>query len=157
MPTPAINTDFMTVDRWSGKIAVATRRGQVSVIDPETGDTDALPVLEPIVNIGFGREGELLALTGADGTVRLWDVERSTSAGVVWSGTGAVAGSPSWYDPVTDSMWVASSGRLLSIPLEPAGWIERACEIAGRGFTQEEWDRYVPRGGAVQSACGGDR
>ena len=154
LETNALGTGFITVDPTSGLIAVANERGAISIIDPETGDTEALPALETIANLGFGRQGELLAITGQDGTVRFWDVERSASAGVAWNGTGASGGSPSWYDPETNSIWVASSGKLLNIPLDPGVWIQRACDVVGRDMTQEEWDRYVPRGGDVQSACG---
>ena len=30
---------------------------------------------------------------------------------------------------------------------------ERACEVVGRDFTDEEWDRLVPGDVALQSAC----
>jgi hypothetical protein len=70
-------------------------------------------------------------------------VERRRS-GVTWSGTGTVGGSPSWYDAETASMWVASSGKLLNIPLDQARWIERACAVVGRDVTQEERNRFVP-------------
>ena len=152
--TPATNTDFITLDPSSGKLAVATRRGVVSIIDPATGDTQQLPALEPLGNLAFGRDGELLVLTGLDGTVRLWDVERSASAGVAWAGSGAVGGSPSWYDAESMSVWVATSGRVLKIPLDPAHWIARACEVVGRDLSQEVWDRSVPGTEQRQSACG---
>ncbi len=153
LATQAIGTGFITVDPPSGMVAVADREGAVTIIDLEAGEVETLPVVEPIANLGFGRGG-LLAITGADGSVRLWDVVRNSSAGVAWEGSGATAGSPSWYDPETSSMWVASSGKLLNIPLDPGVWIQRACDVIGRDMTQDEWDRYVPRGGEVQSACG---
>lgn len=152
--TTARDTDIITVDPSSGTIAVATTQGIVSIIDPVTGETETLPTLEPISNLGFGREGELLALTGLDGTVRLWDLERGVSAGVAWSGAGAAVGSPSWFDADSNSIWVASSGKVLNIPLDPAQWIEQACDVVGRDLTQDEWDRYVPGDQQRQSACG---
>jgi len=154
LPTMAGSTGYITLDPASGKIAVATARGVVSIIDPETGATETLPTLEPIGTIAFGRDGQLLAITGLDGTVRLWDVERGTSAGVAWNGSGAVGGSPSWYDAATSSMWVASSGKLLNIPLDPERWIAQACEVVGRDLTQDEWDRFVLGAETRQSACG---
>lgn len=126
----------------------------VSIIDPTTRHTETLPTLEPINNIGIGRDGELLVLTGIDGTVRLWDLERNASAGVAWSGTGSTYGSTPWFDADTNSIWVASSGKILNIPLDPAQWIAQACEAVGRNLTQDEWDRYVPGDEQRQSACG---
>ena len=152
----AIFPDLIAVDPVSGRVVVASTRGEVVIIDPATGDTETLPTLEPVSNIGFGRDGELLAVTGLDGTIRLWDVERNASAGVAWSGAGAVGGSPSWFDADSNSMWVASSGKVLNIPLGPAQWVEQACDVVGRDLTQDEWDRYVPGDGQRQSACGRD-
>lgn len=155
--TKALDTDLIAVDPSSGRIVAARRSGEVSIIDPATGETEKLPPLEPISNIGFGRDGELLAVTGSDGTVRLWDLERNVSAGVAWSGVGSAGGSPSWFDAESNSIWVASSGRLLNIPLDPAQWIERACSVVGRDLTQAEWERYVPGDEQRHSACGRDQ
>ena len=123
------------------------------IVNAATGETKPLPGVDSVGNLGFGRNGELLAITSFDGTVRLWDVEREVSTGLVWNGSGARTGSPSWCDEDTQSIWVASSGKLLQIPLSPQRWIERACEIIGHDFTQEAWDRYVPGNHPWQAAC----
>lgn len=156
VPTTALDTDLIAVDPSSGRIVAATTTGVVSIIDLATGDTETLPTLEPISNIGFGRSGELLAVTGRDGTVRLWDLERNVSAGVAWSGTGSVGGSPSWFDAESSSIWVASSGNVLNIPLDPVQWVDQACDVIGRDLTQAEWERYVPGDEQRHSACGRD-
>ena len=66
-------------------------------LDTVEGDVEVLPVTEFVPNLGFARDGELLAVTFADGRVRLWDVERGTPI-AVWSGHSetvrAVAFSP---------------------------------------------------------------
>jgi hypothetical protein len=86
--------------------------------------------------------------------VRLWDVEREQYAGLVWNGSGqASTASPSWYDEATETMWVASSGKYLGIPLNPERWVERACQIVSRDLTQAEWDRFVPGNEPLRSAC----
>lgn len=74
--------------------------------------------------------------------------------GLVWDGSGATLGSPSWYDEATETIWVTSSGKVLQIPVHPDRWVERACEIVGRDLTQEEWDCLVPGDETLQSACG---
>ncbi len=152
--TTARRAELITLDPSSGMLFAATLDGVVSVIDPTTRQTETLPTLEPINNIGIARDGELLVLTGVDGTVRLWDLERNASAGVAWSGTGSTYGSTPWFDVDTNSIWVASSGKILNIPLDPAQWISQACEAVGRNLTQDEWDRYVPGDEQRQSACG---
>ena len=158
------NTILITLDPATGKIAIAGfvggpafqgRTGGVLIIDPITGDIEELPVRDEVVNLGFGREGELLAITASDGTVRLWDIERNTSAGVLWSGSGSTPGSPSWYDEETETIWVHSSGKVLQFSLNPERWLEQACAAAGRNFTQDEWDRYVPGDELLWHSCVG--
>jgi len=91
---------------------------------------------------------------GAPGAVvRLWDVERRDRAGLIWDGEGAVLGSPSWADAETESMWLFATGKLVQVPLNPQRWIEKACEVVGDGFTQDEWNRYVPGDEPLTSAC----
>ena len=72
---------------------------------------------------------------------------------MVWTGTGAVSGSPSWYDESTQTIWVNSSGKLLQFPLNPERWLEKACIAAGLDFTQDEWDRYVPGDELLWYSC----
>ena len=73
---------------------------------------------------------------------------------MIWDGEGgAIPGSPSWYDPAAETMWIFVSGELLQVPLNPARWIEKACALVGDGFTQDEWDRYVPGDEPLTSAC----
>jgi hypothetical protein len=151
--TGAEYVDIITLDPTTGHLAVADIGGGVVIVDTSAGIVDQLPAVDYAANLGFGRNGEILVITGFDGTVRLWDVERSVSGGLAWNGTGSVVGSPSWYDDETESIWVATSGKLLRIPLNPQRWIERACEIVGQNLTQEEWDRHVPGDGPLQAAC----
>ena len=63
-------------------------------------------------------------ITGTDGNVKVWDLVRAETAGLVWDGTGAALSSPSWYDESSDSIWVSTSGRLLEIPLAPERWMD---------------------------------
>jgi len=80
-------------------------------------------------------------------------VERSELLGVLWDGSGSRHQNPPWSDEASNTVWVASSGQLLQLSVDPERWVERACEIVGREFTQDEWDRFVPGGGEAQSAC----
>ena len=112
-----------------------------------------LPERNAVANLGFAHDGQLLVITGFDGTVTVWDLERNAPAGLVWDGTGVRPSSPSWYDPTTESIWVYTSARLLEIPLSPERWVERACDVVGRDLTADEWERFVPGDEPVQSAC----
>ena len=151
--TGAEDVRVIALDPSSGKLAIGARAGGVFIVNPATQDVEIVPEADQASNLGFGRNGELLAIAGLDGTVRLWDVQRGASAGVVWDGTGAVTGASPWYDETTESLWMGSSGKLLQVPMNPQAWVERACEIVGRDLTQDEWDRLVSRDQPLQSAC----
>ena len=147
--------NIITLDPGSGRLAVMLESGGVAIIDPTTGDIGRVPMTDRVGNLGFGPDGEYLAITQFDGLVRLWDVERNQSAGLVWEGEGgAVVASPSWYDPDSESMWIFATGRLLQVPMNPDRWIGKACEIVDRDLTPAEWDRHVPGDGPPESACG---
>ena len=136
----------------TGDVAIATGSGVV-VIDAETDQVDTLADLAGATELAFSGDGELLVVSGGDGTVRLWNLVGGASAGLVWDGTGRMTVDAPWYDEVADSMWVATSGRLLAVPLNPDRWVGRACEVVARDLTQDEWDRYVPGSTTVESAC----
>jgi DNA-binding SARP family transcriptional activator/WD40 repeat protein len=165
LETGAQNALINTMDPSTGVLAVAAHPGGVVVIDPISGEMAQLPGNDWVSNLGFARDGQLLVITGTDGTVRVWDLERNASAGLVYDGTGVGASSPSWYDPSSESIWVFTSGRLVEIPLDPRRWVERACQLVDRDLTPDEWNRYVAGSDAtsvgsgrllgepVQSAC----
>lgn len=130
-------------------------RSDVIVVDPATGEILEVADVGEVTSVGFARGGELLVIAATDGSVQLWDVERSELLGVLWDGSGSRHQNPPWSDETSNTVWVASSGQLLQLSVDPERWVERACEIVGREFTQDEWDRFVPGGGEAQSACAG--
>jgi serine/threonine protein kinase/WD40 repeat protein/DNA-binding winged helix-turn-helix (wHTH) protein len=153
LSTGAEDVFLITFDPASGKLALANLFGSSWIVDLESGDVQLLAANDLVVNLGFARNGELLALTSPNGTIRLWDVARGASAGVIWDGSGAVVASPNWYDEETESLWATSSGKLLQIPLNPDRWIAAACDLLARDLTQAEWDQFVPGEQELQSAC----
>jgi hypothetical protein len=60
-----------------------------------------------------------------------------------------------WYDPSSETIWLASSDRLVQLHLSGAGWREQACRRVGRELSADEWDRLVPGGGPPVAACAG--
>lgn len=143
----------LSVDPASGRVALASSDAGVAVIDPVTQEIQRPSLTEAVVSLGFARNGQYLALTSQDGTVRLWDVDRQVSAGLVWDGDGARVLTNPWYDDASDSIWIVTSGLLIEVPLDPLVWVERACDVVGRDFTDEEWSRLVPGDEPRQSAC----
>lgn len=147
---------ILAVDATNGQVAVAASAGGLVVVDPVMGRTIELPDAGFVGGIGFAESGSLLVVTSLDGTVQLFDAESAAMIGTLWPGSGAVVGSPAWYDESTRSMWVGSSERLLRIPLTPERWLERACEVLTRDLSSAEWDDLVPGDLPQRSTCRGD-
>ncbi len=150
-------TDLSAVagDASTGLLAFGGIPGAV-IVDPQGQSFEILDDAGPVATLGFAREGELLVTVGADGTVRLWDVEAGEPLGTVWNGIGGASSSPPLYDPDSDSIWVATSGRIIEIPLDPAAWVERACEVLDRELTEAERDRFVPGDDPPTPVCAGN-
>ena len=130
--------------------------GGVVILDPfEEGSSVVIESLGTVAGLAFVDDGRRLVTLEGDGTVRLWDVTTGASVGMLSSGaeSGSTPPSTPWFDPERGTVWVASSGRLLEFSLDPARWIEQACEFVERDLTQDEWDRYVPGDEPLQSAC----
>ena len=89
----------------------------------------------------------------ADGTVRLWDTDRAEGVGILWNGKGTAPSSPPWYDEASDTIWVATSGKILQFSLDAERWIERVCGLVSRELTPGEWDRLVPGDAPQRAVC----
>jgi WD40 repeat protein len=99
-----------------------------------------------ITNFAFSSNGKTLASAGHDGKVILWDVSvptvpekigvldghSDTVNGVVFLSGGKLLISSSWDKTMV--LW----------DLDPQSWLKKACQIAGRNFTQAEWQQYFP-------------
>jgi WD40 repeat protein len=145
---------ILALDPTRRRLAVGDFLGGISLVDLDSQEIERLQGDDQVESLGFGLSGRFLAAARRDGTVQLWDVERREPAGLIWDGTGAQPSESPYYDETSGSLWVASSGELLEVPLDAGDWVERACDIVSRELTQQEWDRLVPGDDAPRSACG---
>ena len=127
---------------------------QVDVIDPVSGDRHAFLTLGQVRGLGFAGDGRILLIQGTDGSIRLHDLPTGATSPVVWDGAEAPLGK-AWYDETGDTVWMATTERLVQLPLDRNGWREQACRRVGRDLSAAEWERLVPGAGAQVSACAG--
>jgi hypothetical protein len=105
---------------------------------PLTGHTDA------VLGVTFSPDGQLLATTSFDQTVRLWDVA-----------TGQPHGAP--LTGHTASMWAVAfspDGRLLATGSEEStarlwnpfftSWVAVGCRLVTRNLSMAEWNQLLP-------------
>ncbi len=145
---------LMALNPRTGTLAITGAKGEVLLVDPVSGSIDELPGVDTVTSFGFVRNGDWLAVIESDGAVVLWDVEHTEPIGLVWRGNGSgSSGTVIWSDEASASMWVAIANKIIEIPTNPDRWIERACEVVGRDFTQAEWDRLVPGSEPLVTAC----
>ncbi len=103
--------------------------------EPLGGHTNA------VIGLAFSPDGQTLVSGSWDGTIQLWDVTTGQAIGQsIISGSNiinSVAFSP-------DGTTLASNADPITLwDMTIETWIERACHIANRNLTQEEWDHYV--------------
>jgi WD40 repeat protein len=130
-----------------GTLATGTLAGTVDLWNPRSGARLAPSLLAasaPIASIAFASDGERFATSGyQDGTVKLWSTttlhqegpDLNTDPGA----TSAVVFAPA------DRALIATDdlGDTFTWPMSLAAWEQRACAVAGRDLSRQEWGRLV--------------
>ena len=130
---------------WNDVLIFDTSSGQ-ALFEPLKGHTDF------VLTLAFSPDNQILATGSADHTVRLWDVVSGQTMGMPLTGHSdsvvAMAYSP-------DGSYLASAsseGPIRLWEMNPEGWFARACEIANRNLTVDEWETFLPDR-AYQKTC----
>jgi WD40 repeat protein len=135
-------------------IIVPAESGQVFLIDEATGQTIGKPFISAgtqLQRATLMRGGAVLAAESRDGKLRLWDVATHRLIGHAL--VGHIDDTMS-LEPTSDDVVVsagANDGQVIEWNLDPQVWMARACALAGRNLTHEEWDVYV--GGDYATTC----
>jgi WD40 repeat protein/class 3 adenylate cyclase len=128
--------DDWTIILWDVAAAAAGVGGE-PLGHPLAGDGDRL------VSVTFSPDVELLATGGQDRALRLWDVESGEAIGQPLSSQGGAVHSLA-FSP--DGGTLASAGDdevILLWDVDLESWLARACRIANRNLTAEEWKEYL--------------
>jgi WD40 repeat protein len=131
----------------NGTLVTGTAAGTVDLWNPTTGRAQAPALIAasaPITSLAFEPGGRRFVTAGyQDGTVKLWFLSTLQQEGLglrTDSGTAATVAFAARGHGLLD---VQDTGRAFVWPTALSDWERRACQVAGRDFTREEWVRLV--------------
>jgi WD40 repeat protein/DNA-binding SARP family transcriptional activator len=94
--------------------------------------------------VDLGPDGGTLVGGDASGNVVLWDVGTGSTIGDPFPGPGTEWVAAQFTPDGRGVFVVSESGSGWLWDVNPSDWESRACRIAGRSLTQQEWDAFLP-------------
>ena len=155
----ADDAGVLTADIWTDGRTLATG-GQTGVVRlwtlpagtqtgaPLTGLTGSADT----VDVAPG--GATVVGADVEGNVLLWDVATHSTIGDAFPGPAPGQFAAAAFTPDGHSVVVVSAtGAGWVWDVDPSDWLERACAVAGRSFTPQEWQEFLPDR-PYQATCG---
>ena len=131
----------------NGTLVTGTAAGTVDLWNPTTGQAQAPALIAasaPITSLAFEPDGQRFVTAGyQDGSVKLWFLPTLQQEGPALrtdAGAGATVAFAARGHGLLD---VQDTGGAFVWPTTLSDWERRACQVAGRNFTREEWVRLV--------------
>jgi len=99
----------------------------------------------PAHSAAFSPDGAILATAGPDGSPILWDVKSRKQLGSPLPGPFQQTRVNVAFAPDGRSLIAQYyDGQAWRWDVDPASWRDRACSVAGRNLTRDEWEKFVP-------------
>jgi WD40 repeat protein len=135
---------FALTVSWSpdgASLAVGDELGRIVLLDAASGEARGAPVGRHVARVwstAFSPDGSMLASAGSDGKVVLVDVATGEQIGKALPASDAFT-SMAKFDAHGHLFVWSDDGALWRWDAAPAAWLQRACAVAGRQLTPDEW------------------
>jgi WD40 repeat protein len=149
-------------DRDGNLLASANGNGTISLwqVNPDQTAVPLYTILNAhigaVTAVAISPDGDTLASGGEDQDIILWDISdpRHPSQRVVLHDhTGAILNGGLLFLSDEITLVSASDEGVIFWDVDPQSWIDKACRLAGRNFTQSEWPQFVSPSIKYHATC----
>ena len=156
-PTSYFTAAAFAADGRTIALGTGIYEGEVVLIEAATAGVTPTRLpghdLQDVTGLAFDPTSRTVFSAGFDGRVAVWDVAARRRIGDAYRADGSIT----TLDYATTGSAVTAAterGSVLRWDLDLEHWLEKACRIANRDFSQEERARFIGAAG-TQTACPG--
>ena len=146
--------EVVEADQAGNRLIRADSDGTIELIDFTTMTSSLVTNFGVVINHIEFVEGNRAVAVLQDGAFWLLDLERGERIGLLaelGSGLSTTGDLVTSLDGTT--VWLATATEITEVQIDEDAWIDRACQLANRELTDEEWARFMPGQFERRPAC----
>jgi WD40 repeat protein/DNA-binding SARP family transcriptional activator len=141
-----VDPAWLDVSPDGSRLAVGATTGEVGVIDLRSAEwvrppTDAHEGW--VQRVAYAPDGATFASSGSDGQVTLWDGRTGERLAALAPGDPNVWTAVDFQSDGHTLIAAGRDGAVHTLDTRLESWVDRACDVAGRNFTQDEWAEAI--------------